>query len=258
MLAFSPDAHEKMLISGDDRSTLLLWDLRGTSPRSIILPRHPDHRRIFSFGPDGKTLALDKDDGSLLLWDLRATPHRSIALGGHNGGLNALAFSPDGKTLASGDMAGTLRFWDLRVKPPRSMLLPGYQAAGRSIASGPTVGVREFTFSPDGKILAATAEGTSLLWDLRTSPPVSLRLSHDQRTGGDLTFSPDGKTLASGATLWNVNFDSWPAHACRIANRNLTCTEWTQFMKDEPYRPTCEYLPFETCDGALTGMVTLE
>jgi WD40 repeat protein len=253
---FSPDG--KTLASVGTAGTLLLWDLRGPSPRSTVLPSHPDHRRIISFSPDGKILALDRDKGSLLLWDLGVTPHRSIALTGHHGGINALTFSPDGTTLASGDMSGTLRLWDLRVKPPRSMLLPGYQAAARPIAFGPTVGVREFTFSPDGKILAATAKSTSLLWDLRTTPPLSLRLSHEQRSAGDLTFSPDGKTLASGSTLWNVDFVSWPAHACRLANRNLTCTEWAQFMKAEPYRPSCEYLPFEICDGGFTGLVTLE
>jgi hypothetical protein len=91
---------------------------------------------------------------------------------------------------------------------------------------------------------------------------MNLLLSGDQRVGGPLTFTPDSKTLVTGGnegpTLWNVDFESWPHHACRIANRNFRCVEWAKFIQDEPYRPTCENLPINTCEGSLTNKVTLE
>ena len=59
-----------------------------------------------------------------------------------------------------------------------------------------------------------------------------------------VSFSPDGKTLASGSLdntiiFWDVDIESWKARACGIANRNLTQSEWAQFVGDEPYRNTC-------------------
>ena len=67
--------------------------------------------------------------------------------------------------------------------------------------------------------------------------------------GYHLAFSPDGKTLVtlgqywSKVLWWDVGLDSLVAEACRTANRNLTCSEWQQFMGNKPYRKTCDTLP---------------
>ena len=64
-----------------------------------------------------------------------------------------------------------------------------------------------------------------------------------------VAFSADSKSLASGSEdrtiiLWDVDLASWQARACRIANRNLTQEEWTQYIgEDVSYRRTCPDLP---------------
>ena len=43
--------------------------------------------------------------------------------------------------------------------------------------------------------------------------------------------------------LWDVSVKLWQAHACSIANRNLTKAEWAQFFGSEPYHKTCPNMP---------------
>jgi len=44
--------------------------------------------------------------------------------------------------------------------------------------------------------------------------------------------------------LWDTNFESWLAQACRMANRNLTQAEWERFIgRETSYRRTCPNLP---------------
>ena len=53
--------------------------------------------------------------------------------------------------------------------------------------------VRSITFSSDGKTLASSGEGGSIiLWNVATRKPIGLPM-----TGSDMAFSPDGKTLAT-------------------------------------------------------------
>jgi hypothetical protein len=57
-------------------------------------------------------------------------------------------------------------------------------------------------------------------------------------------FSPEGSVLVAAAegstSLWSVQDDVLLSFACRLANRNLTDTEWARFFgPDVPYMATC-------------------
>lgn len=64
-----------------------------------------------------------------------------------------------------------------------------------------------------------------------------------------MEFSPDSKTLASGGEngivrLWDLSPDFSIRRACQRANRNLSLTEWEQYIgTDVLYEKTCPELP---------------
>jgi hypothetical protein len=55
------------------------------------------------------------------------------------------------------------------------------------------------------------------------------------------SMNPKRMLAASGSydgsvLLWNLDPGQWLRQACAIANRNLSCVEWFQFMGDRPYQ----------------------
>lgn len=63
-------------------------------------------------------------------------------------------------------------------------------------------------------------------------------------TNSGVNVGPNGLQLITGsergATIWNLDVDSWPEIACRAAGSELTEDEWAQWgPKDEPYRQVC-------------------
>lgn len=57
-----------------------------------------------------------------------------------------------------------------------------------------------------------------------------------------LSFSADGRILAIGgqwAYLWHLDIQDILPLACQAAGRNLSQTEWQQYLGDRPYQPTC-------------------
>jgi WD40 repeat protein len=63
-----------------------------------------------------------------------------------------------------------------------------------------------------------------------------------------VAFSPDDKSLASASDdgvvrVWVVASNNLLARACASVARNLTLSEWQQYLGNQPYRRTCPSFP---------------
>jgi WD40 repeat protein/DNA-binding SARP family transcriptional activator len=194
-----------------------------------------------AFSADGRLLAMAGGNaneeiaatgaGQIAVWDARRRVQ--VKTLPDPGPIFSLRFAPHGTTIAAGDYVGDVNFWDAATGARLPQTLTGQNGPVLSLSFDPT-GHRLMTTSTDGKIR---------LWDLATEKPIGAPLPGAD-SGGWGTFFPDGRRLISvfpsgTGTIWNVDPASWTAWACRIPRRNLSRTEWHDFLPDLPYRKVC-------------------
>lgn len=202
--AISPDGR---WMSSFDNSGIyhpVLWDLDDGKRIHDLTPKNASH---VIFRPDGQEIAVTHGDSEGI--DFVSTSSGEIikSLPGGGYGLGTATYSADGKLLAAGSYAfGTIKVWDLAGMKEKATLY------GQSP-------VQNVSFSPDGKLLAATS-GELRVWDVVNGTEiVTLADAGVNRA----VFSGDGKWLASnpggqypGKTLKIWNTQTWKEAASLI------------------------------------------
>jgi WD40 repeat protein len=222
-LAFSPD--NSLIAVGLENGLVSLHEFPSGGKKSI-LPSPGTGVTQIRFSPGGKILAVSHGDGMIRLWD---TLDESLIRVMNGKGANVLAFSSEEPTLLSAGAKAPLIEWELGNGTARHVYpfaekfsVSGLGRSldispdGKYLAAGGLGGkitlfdtatflpLRTFeikatygtmvSFSPDGKTLAGSADGTIRFWNYRTGNAV---LSLE---GNTPVFSPDGRTIAYAVT----------------------------------------------------------
>jgi len=233
-LAFSPDGTK---LASAAFETATIFDV-GSGRRVATVGGWATLATNVVFTPDGQLLVVSGFQSVTLVFD----PETGDQVGEPIGSNAAPAFfatnGPDG-TLATSGFSGAIQMVDLssrkQVGPPM---------VGRAVA------VSSIDVLPSGRELIAGFYGSSgeaQLFDIASGR----RIGDPFPSLGPFSaasVSPDGGTLVTGdgsrMMRWNIDSAQWRTTACAVAGRNLTRTEWEQYLpKGERYRATCPEHP---------------
>jgi WD40 repeat protein len=131
---------------GYDYGRAFLWDMATES----LVTRYTHSRGLpyTAFSPDGTLMASSSGGGTVNVWDVYNGSINTVILASQQ--VTGLAFSPDAALLATGGMDGTITLWDVRTGDEITTL------------RGHTGGVTHLAYRPDGALLSASLNGTTL------------------------------------------------------------------------------------------------
>jgi WD40 repeat protein len=192
-LAFGP--HGRLLAARGSSQILEIWDVAANRERLAIptpVGVGPELYRCAAFSPDGRLLAF-ASGSTLRLWDL-ARKRELTRLRGHETLIEALAFSPDGTAVATASRDGAVKLWDVTAAREEDRFEGVFPLA---------------SFSPDGRLLAASSLKRIEVWDLQAGrcgkPYEGQRGWVDRIMHSPVAFAPNGAWLAAGSGGGRVN-----------------------------------------------------
>jgi WD40 repeat protein len=176
--AISPDGQWMSSFESTGIFHPVLWNLSGGKRVHDLTPTNAS--RVI-FRPDGQEVAVTHGDSEAVDFVSTSSGKITKSLPGGGYGLGTAAYSADGRLLAAGSYSfGTIKVWDLASLKERVTLY------GQSP-------VQSVTFSPDGKLLAATS-GELRVWDVANRTEVA---TLTDAPANKAVFSADGKWLAA-------------------------------------------------------------
>jgi RNA polymerase sigma factor (sigma-70 family) len=188
VLQFAPDG--RTLAGGGAAGVIHIWETASGREQTKIEAR-TDNVQALAYTPDGAALASGGAALGVQVWDTKSGKQINMLVG-HQERVTGVAVAPGGKVIATTAWDHSIRLWD--ADTGREVRRLGWPAKEKPIGTFP-IATSELTFSPDGKLLAATGyENHVWLWDLDNGA------STQKLPGLCAAFSPDGKHLATAGT----------------------------------------------------------
>lgn len=192
--------------------------------------------------PDGRLLAVGYASGDVALAD--AATYRVIHRLHVQGNVRSIAFSPDGTRLAAA-FEKRFQVWDVQTGNALFAQPPYFAGGAVSLA-----------WLPDGHtIVYGGDDGHAVLFDTAAGVTRGVPLPVFRDGGGGFVFAApiagDRLALFPGArpglvtregVVYSLNPADWLAHACAVADRDLTTAEWTAYIPERHYRKSCSEL----------------
>ena len=188
-----PDGKELTKLNHDSRGAGSLEVLR------ILFLAGSSHFLFLqtAFNSDGKLAFTINGDKFAKIWEVSTGKQKAVISNKER--IYRAAFTPDGTRLITVEQQGGMKLWDVETGA-----LVGEIAKKGNFENL----MKNFEFSPDGKLIATFYLGDTRLWDARTAE-LKFKLLDSETTDG--TFSPDGRWLAtasrekgSAARIWSV------------------------------------------------------
>ena len=222
-----------------------------------------------TFSPDGRLLVVKADTAPATLAFVDVARHRLLRLARPGFSAGSAVFSPDGRTLAvagnSYDYRGAVMMVDPATGKTRAVLgLPTFGFAAAFLQAGSRFVTVQSTSVATLQGSASTTTGlqpgtpagsfTLDLWETATLRHVGEPLIVPDAQANNVTVgeselaSGDGTRILTGsndgvAAVWDFDPHRWESTACRLAGRNLTRSEWDQYLPGRTYRATCPQWP---------------
>jgi WD40 repeat protein len=187
VLALSPDG--RYLLADNPEQQVQVWDLERKEPTLTLAAG--DGSGPFSFSPDSRRLVVYAG-GAFSVYDV-AAGRRERRFPGTVGGCRMIVFHPDGRQFAAFSENGPVQFWSAD--------------SGRLLGDLPVPGMGIGSFSPDGRLLLLSDNGTLLrLWDVPNRRQVGVLEGHKNLAVQGI-FNPTGDLVASNG--WEAMLRLW-------------------------------------------------
>jgi len=212
-VAFSPDG--AVVASGSEDKTIMLWDIKTQRPLNS-LAGHSGTITSLVFDRSGPVLFSGDDDGNIIRWDFERAVDIILwdsddirpvdtSVKHLNAFISTIFLSPDRHVLSLAcqkSRAGQVLLINVNNDPPLGRRIPAPDAGSSNLA-----------FSPDGRVLASSAEFAEIMeWDVANRVPIGESLSGSEQHVTSLAYAPDGTTLVSGDQDGSIIFWSMNTH----------------------------------------------
>ena len=235
-LIFLPD-NTGFISTGADQS-IRISDFNS----SRLLTNVKSRIKTLAIGPNGKYLAGGSENGEVWIYNLEndATDPVLLVEDAVNP-VNAIVFDHSGQRVAFGQYNGNVLLWDI------SKLGEGVHEQITPTLTGFEGPVMDLKFSPDDKYLgAASTDKTARVWSMDKIFELPIVLDDHNDWVFTLDFHPSGDYLVTGSKdklirRWPVQPDGMASEICDLLTRNMSGTEWTQYVGDDiPRKETCK------------------